>query len=57
MTATMTEHFIVVADEGHKDVVLGSFADVAEARRAVDSYNSVVSDPFCWIERSSHMQN
>jgi hypothetical protein len=44
--------FLVVADEAHKDVVVGSYETLDEARAAVAEYNAHHPDPFCWIEQS-----
>lgn len=57
MAATMTERFLVVADEHHKDIVIGSYATVDAARQAVEAYNETAADPFCWIEMSTHAVN
>lgn len=57
MAATMTERYLVVADEQHKDIVIGSYATVAAAREAVEAYNRTAADPFCWIEMSTHAVN
>lgn len=57
MAATMTERYLVVADEAHKDVVIGSYTTVDAARAAVEAYNRTAADPFCWIEMSVHPGN
>ncbi|MBX7159818.1 MAG: hypothetical protein K1X95_05955 [Acidimicrobiia bacterium] len=57
MAATMTERYLVVADEHHKDIVIGSYATVDAAREAVEAYNRTAADPFCWIEMSIHDVN
>lgn len=54
MAATMTERYLVVADEAHKDIVIGSYSTVDAAREAVETYNRTAQDPFCWIEMSFH---
>lgn len=57
MAATMTERYLVVADEDHKDIVIGAYATENAAREAVEAYNQSAADPFCWIEMSSHAGN
>jgi len=44
--------YLVVADEGHKDIIIGSFGTLPDAQEAVLTYRTNHADPFCWIEQS-----
>lgn len=54
MVASNAVSYLVVADEAHKDIVVGAFPSLDAARSAVDYYNRTHPDAFCWIEVNEH---